>query len=312
MNSGALRPLRVGEILDAAIKLYRENARVLMGAAATVLVPLQVLAGIVLLSTYSSGGDIPTTVAGVSSTVPRTDAAARLGANGILLVFGLLGDLLVAATCVRAISEAYLDRQVSLRASLRFAAGRMFALIGVEIIYVLGLILFFILLVIPGIWLYAAWSVAVPALMVERLRPAAALGRSRRLVKGRWWPTAGTILIAELMVQVVAGVIAALLVVLPVALDHGRPSLLFVVVLSTAAGAVSGILVRPFIATVLTVIYYDLRVRHEGYDVELMAEQLGLAPPAFREQLEKAPPWSGEQLGDAPPATSNPPEWQPG
>jgi hypothetical protein len=289
MNSAALRPLRVGEILDAAIKLYRGNARVLMGAAATVIVPLQVLAGAVLLSTYSSGGDIPTSFGGVGATTTHSDTAARLGANGIIFVFGLLGNLLVTATCVKAISEAYLERPASLRSSLRFATGRLLALTGMEVLLLLGLIVFFILLIIPGIWLYAAWSVAVPALMVERLGPVGALGRSRRLVKGRWWPTAGTLLIATLMVEFVAGVIAGLLVALPLALTNNQPSLLLVVTLSATAGAVSGILARPFIATVLTVLYYDLRVRHEGYDVELMAEQLGLTPPAIPSQPEWQP-----------------------
>jgi len=38
------------------------------------------------------------------------------------------------------------------------------------------------------------------------------------------------------------------------------------------------VLTRPFLAAVTTILYYDLRVRHEGYDMQLLAEQLGHHP----------------------------------
>ena len=78
MSSGGLRPLRVGEILDAAIKLYVRSARVLMGAAATVTVPLQLLTAIVLLSVYNSGQDIPTGFSGLGSPRPGHQVVEQL------------------------------------------------------------------------------------------------------------------------------------------------------------------------------------------------------------------------------------------
>ena len=46
-------------------------------------------------------------------------------------------------------------------------------------------------LIVPGIWLFVSYSVAVPALLLERIGPVEALRRSFRLVRGRWWPTRG-------------------------------------------------------------------------------------------------------------------------
>jgi hypothetical protein len=43
-----------------------------------------------------------------------------------------------------------------------------------------------LLCVIPGIYFYVAFAVAVPVLLVEGAGPSRALGRSRELVRGRW------------------------------------------------------------------------------------------------------------------------------
>ena len=47
----------------------------------------------------------------------------------------------------------------------------------------------FLLLVIPGIWLWGMFQVWFVALVVEQLGPFKALGRSWRLVEGHWWRT---------------------------------------------------------------------------------------------------------------------------
>lgn len=278
MQLSMMRPRRVGEILDAGIKIYLARARTLMGLTAVVVVPMQILGAIVLLSTVPSGGDVPVNSIGFTTrTQPVPDPAARLGASAVVLVIQLVAGSLVTAACVKAVSDTYLDHPTGIAASLRFVLGRLPAVIGTEILYFLGLALAFVCLIVPGVWLYAAWSVAVPSLIIERRSPLRALGRSRRLVKGRWWPTAGVLLVSVVMVAVVSGVLQALLAA--IAHVSSRPSLLFAVVVSTVSSAIASIIVQPFTATVATILYYDLRVRHEGYDLQLLADQLGLPPP---------------------------------
>lgn len=280
MSSVALRSLRVGEILDAAIKVYIVNARTLMGLTATVVIPLQALSAIVLLSTVSSGSDVPAGFTGFSShPATGTGLSARLGGDATLEVTSLIVAALTTAACVKAVSDAYLGQPTALKASLRFALRRVLPLLAMEILMFLGLSLAFVALIVPGIWLYASWSVGSPALLIERAGPARALGRSLRLVRGRWWPTAGVLLVASVMVAVVAGAFQALLVAL--ALTSSHPSVLLAVSVVSLAGAVSAIATQPFHAAVITVLYYDLRVRREGYDLELLAEQLGLPPAAI-------------------------------
>jgi hypothetical protein len=198
MSVPALRPLRVGEILDAGIKVYLKNARTLMGLTAVVVVPFQLLSAIVLLSSVSYGSQVPGSFP--TLTAPRTgDHAASLGANVILQVTGVLIGLLTTAACVKAVSDIYLDQPTDVRSSLRFALRRLGSLFWVEVIVIVGLTFAFLALLIPGIWLYAAWSVTTPALLIEGRRGPSAIGRSFRLVRGRWWPTAGVRLLSNIL-----------------------------------------------------------------------------------------------------------------
>jgi len=293
MSATTMRPRRVGEILDAAIKIYLRNARTLMGLTAVVVIPMRILAGIVLLSTLPTGSDVPGgTFTVSSSSQPVTDRAAVLGANGTLIVIELIVATLVTAACTKAVSDAYLDQPIGAAKSLRFAVRRLPALLWLEILTVIGLIVGFILLIVPGIWLYAAWSVAVPALLIERIGAFRALGRSRRLVKGRWWATAAVLLVASLMVTLISGAIEGLLIA--VASLPSQPSLLLAVFVSTLSGVIATVITEPFRAATTTLLYYDLRVRREGYDLHVLADQLGLpssSMPAVEDDDEAA--WAG-------------------
>lgn len=299
-----LRPLRVGEILDAGIKLYSRNARTLMGLTAAVVVPFQVLSGVILLSTVSNGNEIPH---GTFASVGTRSSAhsTSVGANAVLTLTGALVTVLTTAACVKAVSDAYLDRPTGIEISLRFALRRLLPLLWLTVMTAVLLVLAFLALVIPGIWLYAAWSVATPVLLIDGCGAWAALRRSFRLVRHRWWPTAGVLIVSELMVTIVGAAIQGLLV--GVFLTGSAVGV--VVVLVSLAAAVSAILTRPFVAAVRTVLYYDLRVRNEGYDVELLAEQLGIPRSELPAPVVEGPQSAGQPGG--PPFWPPPPGWRP-
>ena len=292
MSAPALRPLQVGEILDAGIKVYVKNVRTLMGLTAVVVVPLQVVSAIVLLSIVSNSHEVPRGFLAAGTVQTSSERFTSLGASTTLGILGGLASLLTTAACVKAVSDIYLDQPTDIRSSLRFALRRLGSLLWLEIFLGVLLLLAFVALVIPGIWLYAAASVATPALLIEGRRGSRAVGRSLKLVRGRWWPTAGVLLVAAVMVSVVSGAIQALLVGILLT-GSGDAVVLTVLVVSLAAAA-SAILTRPFQAAVTTVLYYDLRVRHEGYDVALLAEQLGIEPAALPPAWPRMPgprPW---------------------
>jgi hypothetical protein len=340
MGVADARPLGVGEVLDAGIKVYLRNARTLMGLAATVVIPIQLLSGVVLLSIVTNSNQIPNTFTSfsTSTTTSNADSAAALGASVVLIVVSLIQSALTTAACVKAISNLYLGQPTDFGESLRFAARRLPAYAAMLVLYFLGLVLGLILLIIPGIWLYFAWAVSAPALLIEHRGPAGALRRSRALVKGRWGATAGVVLVALIMGTLVSGALQALLV--GAAFIPGQPPVLLGVVVVTVAGALSAIVVTPFSASVSTILYYDLRARHEGYDLELLAEQLGLSADSLQSAATDAassgsvsapgfgpgarfappvaahhpPPVGPESVGQpgGPPFWPPPPGWRPG
>jgi len=270
-NPAQLRPLGVGEILDAGIKIYRNKFATMLKAVAVVIVPVQVLNILVTMSLPDT-----TTTAGTTTT---SDGSGWAGVAALLLivVISIVSSALAEAACLKAVSDSYLGTETDWRASLRFGFSRLGSLLWLTLIHGVLLLLAFAACIIPGVWLYAAWSVAVPVLLLEGTRGFKALGRSFNLVRGRWWPTAGTLLIANLLAAAVAfgfGILA-----LPLAFAGGG----FARDLANGIfGAVASVLTIPFVAAVVAVIYFDLRVRKEGFDLQLMAQRLHVRAQADR------------------------------
>jgi hypothetical protein len=302
-NAAQLRPLGLGEILDAGIKVYRNKFGTMLKAVAVVIVPVQVLNVLIQLSLPGSG----TTTTGTGSTA-TSDGSGWAGIAALLLIFVItvVSSTLAEAACLKAVSDTYLGTDTDWRGSLRFGFQRLGSLLWLTLIHGVLLLLAFAACIVPGIWLYAAWSVAVPALLIEDERGFRALSRSFNLVRGRWWPTAGTLLLANLLATAVAFGFGILALPLVFAGDGND----FVVNLANGIlGAVASVLTIPFVAAVIAVIYFDLRVRKEGFDLQLMARRIG-APTGT---VTPAPmPWTtpapGAGGGWAPPP---PPGWSP-
>lgn len=101
------------------------------------------------------------------------------------------------------------------------------------------------------------------AAVLEGLGPWRALRRSTQLVKGRLWPTAGVVGIG--IVLYLVAYVTALAIAMLIFRDFE---------LASTASGVATIVTYPFIGCLMTVLYYDLRIRREGYDVELLARAL--------------------------------------
>jgi hypothetical protein len=311
VSSTQLRPLGVGEILDVAIKAYSTNARTLITIGAIVGIPFQLLSGLIELSTVSSADQVNGLFALHTGTTDVHYSQARVAGLVVTALIGSVVTLVVTAAMLKAVSDAYLGNLPGVGDSLRFAARRIGSLFWLYLLLGLGLTVGYIALIVPGIWLYGAWSVATPVLLVEGLGGSAALRRSFRLVRRRWWSTAFTVLVATLMASIGSGVVVGAFLVIPHAADGS--SILLAVIGSTIASSIAVALVQPFKAAVITVLYFDLRVRRDGLDLALLATGLGLP------ELADAPPGRGiapiapiapvEPAADAPPAWPSPPGW---
>ena len=308
-----LRPLGVGEVVDVAIKIYWRNALTLFRIVLVVVAPVQLVSSLVTTSASTSNNLVTTQTDPITGEQTVHFNHPYLFVTGILVVvvLSLVGSILSTGACFKAVADAYLGETPEWRSSLAFAFRRFGSLLWLLLIAGLALLPLFAACLLPGIWVGVAWAVAVPALLTEGLRGTKALGRSWRLVRGRWWPTFGVLLIGFLLAGVVSSVIqygfTALLLV-----GVGKSNVAQVVV-GTIGGTLSSMLTTPFTAAFVSVLYFDLRVRKEGFDLELLAERIGLKPPPAGE-VRPAPPAARPAFpsgGPQPPYWPPPPGWKP-
>jgi hypothetical protein len=280
-----LRPLSVGEIIDVAIKIWRRHLGTLARIVFVVVAPVQVLAALVTASVTSTD-DVFSGVDEFGD--PSIDTGALGGwVAGMFTAQALsaLAFLIASAAVLRAVSVAYLGGTPDWRDSLRAVTGRLGSLVWLGLLTFVGLGVSAVALFIPFIWLGVSWSVAFPVLIAEDTRGTAAMRRAFRLVRGRWWPTFGALLLAFLVQFFLGLVLGIPLGFLTAGWDSNSAAAL---ALTTIVSVVSSVITTPFMAAVLVLIYFDLRVRKEGFDLELLSQGVGI-PGA---DLPARGPWS--------------------
>jgi hypothetical protein len=310
--NGDLRPLAIGEILDAGIKLFLQHWRTLVLSVVGLILPVQILSALVTASVAPEQFDFTTTDSGVE----EGEEAEFLIGQGVIALLSVISVLLATAVCFKAVADAYLGVEPEWRRSLRFAVRRLGGLVGVAIIGGLLVGLATLALIVPGIWLFVMFSVAVPAMLLERIGPWKALRRSFRLVRNRWWATAGALLVGYLLISIIGALVTGVIMIVPsvVAEDNTLAGALGAVV----GGTVGSALTTPYSAAVVTLLYFDLRVRKEGLDLQLIAEGADvrrdpdaplpaplLANEPTPEQRAPEPGWREPERAPEPPA------WQP-
>jgi hypothetical protein len=179
---------------------------------------------------------------------------AALFALGGTTVGALLGSLveivaafLLQATLVKAVQDVRDGRaDLSLGETVRAATPYLGAVAGASILAGIAITIGLILLIVPGLYLITIWAVIVPIIVLEQSGVMASFGRSHQLVKGRGWHVFGTLVLTWLILLGVNLILGVIFYALPHALGRGLSSV------------ISGTIVAPFIALVVTLIYYRL------------------------------------------------------
>jgi hypothetical protein len=267
-----LRPRGVGETLDAAIAIYRARFGALVRTTALVLIPVEIVNVLITLSTTPSG-----TTIGPSGVTPVYDSRAAfwtpLAGSLLTRIVAILSIALATAAVVRLVADTYLDADSSRSASTRLALNRFGAVIWLAIVNGVVVTAATFLCVLPGIWLQVAWSVAAPALLLENRRVGAALGRSFQLAKGNWWRCFGVVLVGGVLSLFVEFALSAGAALVLHSYAHGTAA---IVIDDGVAGTIAAVLTTPFVAASIIVMYFDLRIRSEGFDVQMALRDIDL------------------------------------
>jgi len=277
MHSMELRPRTVGEILDVAFKLYTSHIRKLLIIAAVVFIPIGIIQLFVSAGSGLDSIDLFDPDALAAGELPA-GFTAFLGGTLMLSLISLIGTLFVQGASIKLFAGAYQGIEQTWQESVRFGIDKSLLILGTALVSAIGSGIGLIFCLVPGIWLWTSWYVAIPALLVEGTRPLAALSRSFQLVKQRFWPVLGVGVLAWIISQVVVqllGLVVGLVAVVPAAMDAAETGTLDGGVFSASvlAGSVASIVTVPFLAAVAVAVYFDLRVRFEGFDLEMLSRQ---------------------------------------
>jgi hypothetical protein len=249
-----LRPLAVGEILDVSFSLYRRH----FGVLATIALLCSGLPLALRLFLETSGG--------------------MYGNPALSLVYFVLTvvlSLIATAATVFVVSESYLGRPITAREALGRASPYVGRILVCTILMTLAIGVGVMLLIVPGIILAVGLVLTVPVVVLEPSRGASAtLSRSWELTRGGRWRIFG--LMATLLVLLYVPVVAigGLAAVLLPRMGGVMGSGVFAGVFGLAIGGLVQVFIYPLFYCVLTVAYYDQRVRKEGFDLELLASSL--------------------------------------
>jgi hypothetical protein len=268
-----LHPMSVGDVLDGAFKLLKANFRTLLLVVGSIVVPLQLASAFVVRHQVSPG------LLNVfrDPTVAQDQTAFSLGDAGasvITAVLGLVTAPLIAGAVSRVCAASYLGQQVGPGEALRTTIRRLPALLAAAFLVGLATLGGFVLCILPGIAFMVLYTVVTPAMMIEEIGPIEGMRRSWRLVKPRFWGVLGISLLAWMISAFIGNLLG------------GAPSAVGTLLggsfawLWIAIGAVlSSLVSAPITAIVDTLLYFDGRIRNEGFDLQVMAQDLERSAP---------------------------------
>jgi hypothetical protein len=298
-----LRPLGVGDVLDRTFNVYKSKP--LLFIALSAIWYLLLVLTLIFLAVAVFAGSLNTFIQQAGRSSPQFVGEVLAG----VVVFGIIAVVLAilmlaaqSAALVYAGGRRYLARDVTIGEAFRAglsAAGRLF-LAGLTVFFailamwvivfiaaavvavlargsggiaflVIGLAV--IVAIVGTFYLAASWLIAPVIVVVEKMGPLAALSRAWRLSEGNRWRIIGIQALLGVLNLVLSILIAGVFGALEA--GGGEPGQLGAAnIVENLVNFASTIIWAPVEWIAFTVLYYDLRVRKEAFDLQLAAEAL--------------------------------------
>ncbi len=273
-DTASLRPMDFTDILDGIFSLYRNHLRLFLAIVAVYVI-------------LEFGID--------QISVSLAQRGSLFGINIIVLMFKSLGTLvlsiLVVAGLVYASAQVYLGREVTAKTAWQQACRRFWSYLWGGILWALaGVCLLVTIIGIPfGIYFWIRWSLYGLPVIFEETTGRNALRRSTELVKGSWWRVFGIILVISLIAFMLGFILQEsfefILSLIGLAAPEEPGNLLerlqrLYVPVSSEIGWFSysvrrlvslsiAFITMPISPIGFTLLYFDLRIRKEAYDIEM-------------------------------------------
>jgi hypothetical protein len=308
MMSMELRPLSLGELLDRSFTLYRRHFGTFVGIMA--------IPSIGALSMSIFAQLLPVVAGANFSDDAPLDPSSVVWIVVWLIGLSVLGVVYVVAYMVAlgataaAVSDVYLDRAITIASAYARMTGRIgrvvlhFVLIAIRLTAVmigtLLLVGFGVAIagqsapltsfLLSGLMMTAAavltallalrYALAVPALAVEDISATEALQRSISLTRNNLGRVFVLTLFAMIIVYVSVLIFQGPLMMAAVIAGPDTPLAFWLNLIGAVTGAIAGAVSGPVMIIAFAVLYYDVRIRNEGLDLQIIMRKLDPPPAA--------------------------------
>jgi len=281
-------PMTTGMVLDRSFRLYVDNFVLMVGLSAILNVP------ILFLSFLFTAGRIDPLHLNAASVI-----AIVVGVILFLVAAIIVAPMIAGATAL-AVSDIYLGKIASAGAVLSAAWRRLWTLLKTQIVVglilaglmllaaivlgivggifsfispviaIVGMILGFLAIMVLVIQLFLSYALIAPIVMIEHSDSGREIrNRSWRLVEGQRWKVFLVFLVLVLIQLLISGGILGVELSAAAGLGTGSAS-----IISAVLNGIASILLTPLSAISVTLLYYDFRIRKEGFDLEMLSQSI--------------------------------------
>lgn len=296
-----LRPLGLGELLDGAFQACRRNAAATFGSALLIQAVISVLTLFLARSLFS-----PDFLDTDDFAAAEQAAGPALTSASLLTVVSVVGVLLLQGMLVVPVARSILNLKTGFGQTWRLSRKRLLPLAGLGVALTVAIVVGFfafafalvvvvdtlgtlgipvvifgvLALIAVFVWLAVKLALAPAALVLEPAGIFASLRRSWQLTRRNFWRSFGILALTALLVTIVSSVISTPVILILSFVgafgsggDPGPAAAMTLVALNLAVTAFFSAIGYAFQAAVTSLLYVDLRIRREGFDITLMKEQ---------------------------------------
>jgi hypothetical protein len=267
-----LHPMTFGDLLDGAFKLLKANLATIVLISAAFFVPLELFSA--FLTRDFLGGrsilDLANDPSLLDQEANLSFSTPQLVGTGLAALIGMVVTPLVGGAVTNVVAASYLGETLPVGEAVKATGRRLWALLGATICVHLVEGVGWLLCLLPGLAAMAFFICTTPAVVIEGLGPINGMRRSVALVRPRFWPVLGIAVMSGLM----AGLLTSILGV-PFTLAGELVGLRWGFILIAAGSIVPALVASPFVSIVAALVYFDGRIRHEGFDLQMIARDLG-------------------------------------
>jgi hypothetical protein len=285
METMQFEPMSVGRIFDRAFAIYRNNFLRFITIVAIIEVPLALLSTAYNSWTTTSAPSRHPSASRQTTVSQDTGSAARrynpaeerpiltccLAFTFTFLV-QIVAGMLCQAALIKSVSETYLGNDITVGQAYGFILPKFLTLVGATLCVMLVVGLGIMLVFVPGI-IFGLWfSMTVPTIVVEGQAATHAMSRSKALVAGN---------LGKIIAVGILGSLIAYIIILPLRYLGGfvgqslfADNTMLVSFLRQFGMTLGQILAIPISTAASILLYYDLRIRKEGFDLQMLAQSM--------------------------------------